>query len=157
MEPPSRTSVSILNQSGLKPIPRLRIERAIASAVTSDRAVSVLITTDEEIRSLNAQFRNLDEPTDVLTFPAPDFPGSPLGEIVISVDTAQRQAELRHGKFADELVTLALHGALHLAGFDDETPADRQKMLARQNEICGQLGLPQDQDWSSLHYAEAAR
>lgn len=157
MEPPSRTSVFILNQSGITPIPRQRIVRAIVAAVGPDSAVCVAITNDEEIRDFNRRFRNLDESTDVLTFPAPDQPGFPLGDIIISAETAQRQANLRGGKLADELVTLALHGALHLVGFDDQTPDDRAKMLARQNELCAELGLPQDADWTSLHYAEVSR
>src|SRR5690242_8076161 len=120
MEPPSKTRVTILNESGR----RLRLEplrRAVRSALErhgrENALVNVLLTGDDEIRTLNEKFRNVDEPTDVLTFPAGDFPGAPLGDIAISVPYAERQAAARRVSIGQELGFLSIHGALHLVGF----------------------------------------
>ncbi|MCX7800000.1 MAG: rRNA maturation RNase YbeY [Fimbriimonadales bacterium] len=118
--------------------------------------VSLLWTDDRGIRELNARFRGLNEPTDVLTFPGPDFPGAPLGDVAISLETARRQARARGIAPEVEVAYLAIHAALHLAGFDDEAEDDRARMqaeMARMAELCG---LPVDPEWVSLH-EEAAR
>ena len=85
--------------------------------------VHLLLTSDEKVRELNNLYRNLDRATDVLSFPDGDrLPSGRrlLGEIVISVDSARRQAaELGHGELR-ELCELALHGTLHLLGYDHE-------------------------------------
>lgn len=114
-------------------------------------SASLLWTDDRGIRELNARFRGLDEPTDVLTFPGPDFPGAPLGDVAISLETARRQAKARGIPPDVEAAYLAIHAALHLAGFDDETDEDRARMqaeMARMAELCG---LPVDAEWVSLH------
>lgn len=85
--------------------------------------VHVVLTSDQVIRELNRRFRNVDRATDVLSFPdGDDLPSGRrlLGEIVISRDSARRQAEaLGHGEVR-ELCELALHGTLHLLGYDHE-------------------------------------
>jgi len=104
----------------------------------------------------STQFRGLDEPTDVLSFPA--GPGAPvLGDIAISVDTAQRQADARGASLLargasllDEVQFLALHGGLHLLGYDDVTDEGRDDMVRRMNAVAEQIGLIPDADWSSL-------
>ncbi|MFZ4506147.1 MAG: rRNA maturation RNase YbeY [Fimbriimonas sp.] len=141
------------------------IKRAILATLARfgnlQGSVSVLITTDEGIRELNRTYRQIDEPTDVLTFPAADFPedlddsAKPLGDIAISRETALRQARARKIPVALEITYLAIHGALHLAGFDDETDAERDAMIAHMNEVAVSLGLPADPSWSSLHSLEA--
>ncbi|MFX8316485.1 rRNA maturation RNase YbeY, partial [Acinetobacter baumannii] len=75
---------------------------------------------------MNSEFRGIDQPTDVLTFPADQsVVGAPLGDIAIGVGYATRQARARGVSLTQELCYLAIHGALHLAGFDDETEQDR--------------------------------
>ena len=103
------------------------LRRVITESLTRigrvDCEVHVLITGDERVRELNRQFRQLDRATDVLSFP--DGDGLPsgrllLGEIVISLDAARRQAtELGHDE-QRELSELVLHGVLHLVGYDHE-------------------------------------
>jgi len=95
--------------------------------------LSVLLTTDRKIKELNGQYRNLDHPTDVLSFPqdsaAVNEKGIPLlGDVVISVETAARQAEEHLLTLDEELALLAIHGILHLRGLDHE----RSKKEARQ-------------------------
>ena len=112
------------------------ITGALARLGRTDSEVHVLITGDERIRDLNCRFRNTDRATDVLSFPDGDLLPSGLtllGEIVISLDTARRQAgELGHGE-ARELTELALHGLLHLLGYDHDN--DRGQMNALEIEL----------------------
>ncbi len=103
---------------------------------------------DAEMRTLNRDTRGKDKPTDVLSFPVWEgeaFPAPPdqsavmLGDIVISIETAVRQAaELKHDLRA-EVAFLAVHGVLHLLGYDHGTDAQRRKMFALQDEIVAEL------------------
>lgn len=150
MEPPSRPRIDLLNFTGRRR--RLCRIRAVASAVLGGqaRSVEIILSDDEAVRELNRERRGVDEPTDVLTFPAPDFPNAPLGEIIISVPYAERQAALRGIKTEDELCYLALHGALHLLGLEDETDEGRKSMQAEMARWGERLGLPEQTEWSSL-------
>ena len=117
--------------------------------------VSVLITDNEGIRQLNKEFRNLDEATDVLTFPAPS--GIPsLGDIAISIDFASAQAKRRKVRLQDELAMLAIHGGLHLMGMDDELESNREAMVVEMNRIAKLAGIPEEEDWSSLPHGSEA-
>src|SRR5579862_3009224 len=128
MEPPSRYSVGIVNQSGVR-APSAMLRAAVRAALGQSRAptgrVSLLLAGDDEVREFNRTYRGLDEATDVLSFPADKaWRGSDrdhLGDIAISVPYAQRQAQARGVELATELGYLAIHGALHLVGYDDET------------------------------------
>jgi len=110
-------------------------------------ALSLLLTGDEPIRQLNRDYRGLDRPTDVLSFAAGEaMPAMAeaepyLGDVVISVPYAAHQAEVARHTVAAELQLLAVHGVLHLLGYDDEEPAPRQAMWAVQAEILAQLGV----------------
>lgn len=99
--------------------------------------MSVLITDDETIRKLNAQYRDKDRATDVLSFPSlsPALADQPqhMGDIVISAQTAVRQAEAIGQSFTTELRFLCLHGTLHLLGYDHET--DQGEMLRLQTDL----------------------
>ena len=112
-------------------------------------ALSVVITDDQAIQELNRQFRDVDAPTDVLAFGSGeegDFvtaPGEPayLGDVVISYPRAVVQTE-EYGQSIDrELALLAVHGVLHLLGYDHLNEAERAEMWARQNEILDSLEL----------------
>lgn len=107
--------------------------------------VSLLLTDDEEIQSLNKKYRNIDTPTDVLAFSQIgkvnntavlcDKEEFLLGDIVISVETAQRQAvELGHSLLY-ELMLLSVHGFLHLLGFDHDYEKKNDKMKSLEKEI----------------------
>lgn len=96
-------------------------------------SATLALVTDDRIRALNREFRGYDEATDVLSFSSgePEAPGSPryLGDIVISVETASRQARRRGTGLARELRLLTLHGFLHLLGYDHETDDGRMRRL----------------------------
>jgi probable rRNA maturation factor len=157
MEPPSTRLISVLNQTGRR-LPTSIVRRAVSYALFAhaaiDREVCVLLTTDEDVRELNHRFRNIDETTDVLSFPAGDFPDGPLGDIAISVPYARRQAAARKVSLAQELAYLAVHGALHLVGYDDDTDEDRGQMVAEMNRIAVMAELKPDENWSSLLHSE---
>ena len=116
--------------------------------------VSLTLTDDEEIRRLNAKYRQIDRPTDVLSFPLQEgetlaaLPkGRPmLGDIVISVPRARAQAEAYGHSFRRELAFLTAHGVLHLLGFDHETPEEAAVMEKQQYLILAALGLSRDKE-----------
>lgn len=112
--------------------------------------VTVLVTVDGAMRALNNRFRGIDEPTDVLTFPAPSTARGHCGDIAVSIEFARRQAESRGVPMEEEIAMLAIHGGLHLAGFDDETEDGRADMVRRMNEVARACGITPDRDWSSL-------
>jgi probable rRNA maturation factor len=153
MEPPSRSSgISFSNQTSRR-IPVTAIRAAVRACLTRhDRSgdVSFSFIGAEEMARLNVSFRHVEGATDVLTFPAPKFPGAPLGDIAICVPFAQSQAVMRRVALRTELVYLAIHGVLHLCGFDDETPEEREDMMAEMGVIGGMVGLPVEDEWTSI-------
>jgi probable rRNA maturation factor len=113
-------------------IPRSKIENR-----QSKIEVSVLFCGDGAIRTLNRRYRRMDAPTDVLAFPAEG--GGLLGDIVISVPYAARQARRRGERPAREIDRLLLHGLLHLSGYDHET--DGGEMDALEKKLRRRLDL----------------
>jgi probable rRNA maturation factor len=107
--------------------------------------VSIAIVDDDAMRTLNRQFRKKNKTTDVLTFPAdasdadPQAHGRPLGDIVISIDQARRQAADQRHSLATEVRYLILHGILHALGYDHET--DDGEMNALEVEVRSTVGL----------------
>lgn len=115
--------------------------------------VSITFTDNEKIHALNKQYRNVDRPTDVLSFPLLDFEGDEegfmpaeletmLGDIVISLEKAREQSEEYGHSFEREVVFLCVHSMLHLLGYDHEkSDADDEDMRIRQRIILNQLGF----------------
>lgn len=114
--------------------------------------LSLRLTTDAEIHQLNAHYRQVDRPTDVLSFSAMEsgvvLPASllaeepfPLGDIIISLDTAAAQAQQRNHTLTQELAWLATHGLLHLLGWDHPDEAQLQKMLQQQVNLLQTVAL----------------
>ena len=149
IDPPSPRGTSASGFSSHLPasrLPALRgfLKRAqVAAGVTND--VSILLTTDGTLRRLNREFRGKDKPTDVLSFPAVNFPGQKkaqalAGDLAISLDTAARQARSFGHAVEVEIRILILHGLLHLGGFDHEK--DPVEMAAREEELRRRFRLP---------------
>jgi probable rRNA maturation factor len=129
------------------------LERVLARALAAEGIagpveVSLVVTDDAAVHALNRQYRGIDQPTDVLSFSQVEGPGTagradsafprppnealPLGDIVISGDRAREQArEYGHSR-RRELAYLAVHGLLHLLGYDHEIEADRQLMRTKE-------------------------
>jgi probable rRNA maturation factor len=132
------------------------IQRTIATAaefVTADVAeteLAVMLTDDAGIRTLNSNWRGIDKPTNVLSFPAlpPSGPRGPddaprmLGDIAIAYQTMRKEADDEQKPFDHHLSHLAVHGFLHLIGYDHETDDDAETMEALEREILSQLGIP---------------
>jgi probable rRNA maturation factor len=115
---------------------------ARASRVSKlEGAVNVLVTGSSELRSLNRRFRGKDQPTDVLSFPpGPCFVNGLAGDIAISADIAKQNARRLGHTAAQEIKILALHGVLHLVGYDHET--DQGTMAVKETQLRRALGLP---------------
>jgi probable rRNA maturation factor len=125
---------------------RAAVEHTIREELGRDVCVNVAIVTDEKIAELNEDFLERKGPTDVLAFPfgedeAVDEPDRLFGEIVISADRARAEAKARRIDVAQELVLYAVHGMLHLAGYDDLTAKEAGKMHAREVRILRDLGF----------------
>ncbi len=108
--------------------------------------VTLLLTDDDQLQALNKEYRGINQPTDVLSFQAGDtMPGmkaddSYLGDIVISLPMAERQAKQGDHSLKSELQLLTVHGTLHLLGFDHEEPEEKDRMWWAQASILAQLG-----------------
>ena len=125
--------------AGLTPEALARFVCLASRTVRLRGSANVLVTGNRAMQILNARFRNQDEPTDVLSFPAPAEVGF-AGDIAISADLAkQNGCQLGHSA-AQEIKILALHGLLHLAGFDHEQ--DNGEMARREHRARKMLGLP---------------
>lgn len=103
--------------------------------------LSILLTSDDEIRALNASFRGKDKATDVLSFSQREGDGhlehsSSLGDVVISVETAQRQAKEAGVECGAELIRLLIHGVLHLVGYDHVGVTAGKAQAMRRKESC---------------------
>jgi probable rRNA maturation factor len=119
--------------------------RLLEEAGRPEGEVSVVLTDDSEIRALNRRWRGKDYPTDVLSWPQDEEsrPGEPdlLGDVVISLDTAARQAEKRGWTLEEETALLLVHGILHLLGHEDDTETGSDAMKAVEARL---LGKPLD-------------
>ena len=107
--------------------------------------LTIVITDDQQLQQLNLQFRDIDAPTDVLSFPAdftdPENEIPYLGDILISYERAEAQAHAGGHSPMAELQLLAVHGVLHLLGYDHADSQEKTQMWAIQSEILEQLGL----------------
>ena len=115
-----------------------QISQVLEKLEETDCELSLLLTDDTEIQALNKTYRDIDKPTDVLSFPqdedAVNESGDTLlGDVVISVETAVCQAEEHHLSFNEELILLAIHGILHLLGLRPRTVPARRPHHAGQN------------------------
>lgn len=105
-----------------------------------DGEVTVLLADDARLKELNSSFRHKNKPTDVLSFPAFENEEGIAGDLAISLETAQRQADEHGHALEDEVRILMLHGVLHLAGYDHEV--DNGEMRALEAELREELKLP---------------
>jgi probable rRNA maturation factor len=136
------------------------ILRAIATAAETANAgphtgfaeaeLAVMLTDDAGIRTLNNNWRGIDKPTNVLSFPAlpptgssgPDDAPRMLGDIAIAYETTRKEADDEQKPFDHHLSHLAVHGFLHLIGYDHENDDDAEAMETLEQEILAQLGIP---------------
>lgn len=114
-------------------------EALLVAARCGECELSIVLCGDSWIRPLNREWRGKDDATDVLSFPQDD--AVVLGDLVVSLDTARRQAEERAYSLRDEVRVLLVHGLLHLLGYDHETSAeDLEEMAAAERTLLDRLG-----------------
>ena len=125
------------------------VERAIAAAAEAIDAplgeAEVMLADDETIRGLNRDWRKIDKPTNVLSFPAAKTPGIEpvmLGDIVIAYETLTRECEAEDRVFLHHLAHLAVHGFLHLMGYDHQNDSDADAMEQLETVILARLDMP---------------
>ncbi len=154
---PKRTVFIKNNQKKVTTTPNLRrlVKTAVGAALDfedfrADCEVSVTFTDNEKIHALNRDYRAVDRPTDVLSFPMFEgeeltgqaFGPLPLGDIVISLEKAEEQAASYGHSFEREVAFLTVHSVLHLLGYDHETSEEEeQEMFSRQSVILETMGL----------------
>ena len=136
---------AVVNHQREVPVSRRRVARTAARALAAvgrpGGDVEIDLVDDGEMRRLNARFRGIRRRTDVLAFPL-EIDGAPLvGQIVISAETALRQARRIGVPVAIELDLLTTHGILHLIGYDDRDPVEAELMHRREREILSAGGL----------------
>jgi len=113
--------------------------------ISSGTEMSIVITDNKKIQKLNQQFRDIDAPTDVLSFPAdytdPENQIQYLGDVIISYPRAVEQASIRGNQIEDELQLLVVHGVLHLLGHDHTELEEKNRMWKAQEDILSSLGV----------------
>lgn len=122
----------------LVPLLRRRAHRYLRALGLSGCELSVAVVRDAEIRALNRRWRKRDQPTDVLSFPQ-ELPL--LGDVVISVDTARRQARALGRTVAQEAERYLAHGVLHLLGHDHHRPQERRAMAQEEERLLRRGGM----------------
>jgi probable rRNA maturation factor len=130
---------------------------AMVDAGTGDAELAVMLTDNAGIRTLNLNWRGIDKPTNVLSFPALQPPGGRepddaprmLGDIAIAYETTRHEADEEQKPFDHHLSHLAVHGFLHLVGYDHEKDGEAEVMESLERDILASLGIPDpyaDQD-----------
>jgi probable rRNA maturation factor len=115
---------------------------AAAQAVPATGEVSVLLTDDAEIQELNRTWRGIDKPTNVLSFPAGSAAAALLGDIVIAYETLARESAAEGKPFLHHLAHLAVHGFLHLLGYDHADDSEAAAMEALERDVLARLAIP---------------
>jgi probable rRNA maturation factor len=111
---------------------RARLGRVMRAAGVAERALAISLTSDRELRALNQEYAGEDHATDVLSF---EQEAPLLGDVVISVETAARQAKAARHSLLAELFHLAVHGVVHLLGYDHATPSEERVMFAYEAKL----------------------
>ena len=133
---------------GIERLVRRAISASMAAAgvpILNDAEVSVQLADDATVRALNARWRGVDAPTNVLSFPAATPPlvafAPMLGDIVLAFETIEREALLDDKNLADHAIHLVVHGFLHLLGLDHQVAAEADRMEALETLVLARLGI----------------
>jgi probable rRNA maturation factor len=134
--------------------------KAALAHVGKRGAINLLLTDDEAQRELNQRFRGKDSSTNVLSFPAPEFPGpgpKMLGDLSLAYGVCEREAREQGKLLGDHLVHLVVHGTLHLVGYDHETEAEAEAMEGLEREVLAGLDIEDPYAPRPGVYQQAAR
>jgi probable rRNA maturation factor len=147
----SATTIDVLVESKLwkdpgrvKSVLRRAVREAMATLPTRGGELAIVLADDSSIRLLNRQWRGIDKATNVLSFPAQDGCGQLpiIGDIVLAYETIAREAHHEGKPFAHHLAHLAVHGFLHLLGYDHQQDGDADAMEAVERKILRRLAIP---------------
>ncbi len=105
-----------------------------------DRDIELVAVCSKDMQELNKTYRDIDKPTDVLSFPLEELPDTPIGSIVINIDKVNEVSENLSHSFDEEFALMFLHGLLHLLGYDHEN--DNGEMREKEKEIIEHFSLP---------------
>ena len=141
-------TVDYFNVDGSAELEKIALAASKTALENISDDLSIVFCDDQYIQELNSQYRGLDRPTDVLSFPSdeinPESGNRYLGDIVISYSQALVQAETARNSFASEISMLVVHGVLHLRGFDHDNTENKGEMWPKQTSILGSLGIKMD-------------
>jgi probable rRNA maturation factor len=133
---------------GLAPTVKRAVEAVLIKQRIKKATLTILLSSDAEVKSLNHQFRGKNKPTNVLSFPdgseeigADGKPMMNLGDVVLAYETIAHEAEEQDKKLKQHIAHLTIHGVLHLLGYDHEKPSDAKKMESLEIKILNTLGI----------------
>jgi len=106
----------------------------------TSKEIELIFMSDDDIALINAEYRDKNSPTDVLSFPLEEMPNSPLGTIIISIDRAKEKSKEFGHSVDDEVSLLFIHGLLHLLGYDHEE--DEGQMREKERDMIKEFDLP---------------
>ena len=145
----------IISEEIMAAVEKVAYETLVYDEFDTECEVSLSFVSDEEIQEINKNFRDMDKATDVLSFPQIDYDVDEvvmtnekgeivLGDIIISVDTAKRQAEEYGHSLKREICFLTVHSMLHLLGYDHMTEEEEAEMFAKQKDILEKSGITRE-------------
>lgn len=145
MQPASEPRITVCRSGGKPVATKKQIVQAVRHVLGNRRveSLNIAVVDDPRMADLHLRFMGDPSPTDVLTFDLRDDPQSPdiQGEIVVSADTARREARRRKLDESQELLRYVIHGVLHLLGLDDRTVGERRKMRREETRVLKELGM----------------
>jgi probable rRNA maturation factor len=155
--------ISVADEQTRLTFDAVRLREAVRGVLTGekirDAEISVAVVDDQKMHELNLKYLQHDYATDVLSFPLNDDEDGPLeGEVIVSIDTAEREAAEYGWKTEDELLLYAVHGVLHLVGYDDQDLKDRIAMREAEARYLARYGLtPRHEDPLADPHAESSK
>lgn len=143
---PDGLEITVKEARWKKVLPNYRsfCRKAISAVIDlTDNTVSVVLANDLFVHQLNLEYRHIDKPTNVLSFPMPyvDIPMRPMGDIVLSLETLEKESSEQDKTLPEHLAHLLIHGALHLSGYDHITDEQAHEMEGLEIEKMETLGF----------------
>ena len=141
-----RYEIAIMQRHDRPSLNEDRLRRVVTGALAAEQVgaaeISLALTGDVEIHRINREFLHHDYPTDVISFLLSHDDARLEGELVVSVETAEREAKSAGWSLESEVILYVVHGLLHLCGYDDQDDASRRDMRRREQEILSLLNVP---------------
>ena len=138
--------INVYNQTSDEIAAYEKVLNQVFSRIEEEKAINIIMINNKQMHEMNLQYRSIDKPTDVLSFPYEEAFMDVLGDIFINLDYMKQQAfEYGHSE-AREIAFLAVHGYLHVKGYDHHTIEEEKEMFEKQESILKQAGLERNHD-----------